>query len=228
MNDDDFPAGLSAPARRALAAAGASRLQDLVGRRETEIAALHGMGPKAIELLRGALTGRGLSFAGSSANHDPDSGSDRSIRFRTTVELGGKTATGLQVPDEVVAALGSGKRPAVHVTIGGHAYRTTVASMGGRFLVPLSADNRTAAGVAARDYVDVEIALDHAPREVSVPDDLANALAQDAQASQLFDTLAYTHRKEWVRWIEEAKQVDTRSTRIQKTVAALRAGKRTQ
>jgi hypothetical protein len=149
------------------------------------------------------------------------------MKFSTTVELGGKTATGLQVPDDVVAALAAGKRPAVQVTIRDHTYRTTVASMGGRFLVPLSADNRAAAGVAAGDEVDVEITLDVAPREVSVPDDLADALAQDERARQFFDTLAFTHRKEWVRWVEEAKRADIRSTRIDQAVASLRAGNRT-
>jgi hypothetical protein len=228
MNDDDFPAGLSAPARRALAAAGVRRLDDLAGRPEAEIAALHGMGPKAIELLRGALTGRGLSFAQGDATYNPQSSTVGSMRFRTTVELGGKTATGLQVSDEVVSTLASGKRPSVRITIGGHTYRTTVASMAGRFLVPLSADNRSAAGVAAGDDIDVEIALDTAPREVSVPDDLADALGRDEGASQLFNALPYTHRKEWVRWIEEAKQAETRSTRVHKTVDALRSGKRTR
>src|SRR5262245_18378231 len=98
------------------------------------------------------------------------------MKFRTIVELGGKTATGLPVPDDVVAQLGAGKRAPVRVTIGGHTYRTTVASMGGRFLVPLSAEIPAAAGVAAGDDVDVDIALDDAPREVTVPDDLAAAL----------------------------------------------------
>jgi len=149
------------------------------------------------------------------------------MKFRTTVELGAKTATGVPVPDDIVSALGSGKRPSVQITIGPHTYRTTVASMGGRFLVPLSAENRSAAGVAAGDEVDVEIALDDAPREVQVPDDLAEALAKDDGANQFFHALAYTHRKEWVRWIEEAKQAETRRTRIDKTVAGLRAGKRT-
>ncbi|MGI8904823.1 MAG: YdeI/OmpD-associated family protein [Solirubrobacteraceae bacterium] len=150
------------------------------------------------------------------------------MRFRGTVELGGKTATGLPVPDEVVAALASGRRPPVRVTVGGHCYRTTVASMGGRFLVPLSAENRAAAGVAAGDEVDVEIALDDAPREVTVPAALADALAQDDGARRFFDALAYTHRKEWVRWIEEAKKADTRRTRIAKTVASCREGSRTR
>ncbi len=145
----------------------------------------------------------------------------RAVRFRTTVELGGKTATGLSVPDDVVAALGSGRRPPVQVTVGGHRYRTTVGSMGGRFLIPLSAENRAAAGVAAGDEVDVEIELDAAPREVTVPADLADALAQDDAARRFFDALAYTHRKEWVRWVEEARRADTRGIRIGQTVASL-------
>ena len=149
------------------------------------------------------------------------------MRFRATVELGGKTATGIEVPEDVVAALGSGSRPAVTVTIGDHAYRTTVARMGGRFLVPLSAENRTAAGVAAGDQVDVDIALDSGPREVTVPGDLAAALARDDTARATFDGLSYTHRKEWVRWIEEAKKAETRTTRLAKAVESLRAGKRT-
>jgi len=149
------------------------------------------------------------------------------VRFHTTVERGGKTATGLQVPDDVVAALASGKRPPVQVTLGGHTYRTTVASMGGRFLVPLSAENRAAAGVAAGDEITVEIELDVAPREVVVPEDLADALDQDEAARGFFDALAYSHRKEWVRWVEDAKKAETRSTRISKAVESLRVGKRT-
>ncbi|MGI8428667.1 MAG: YdeI/OmpD-associated family protein [Solirubrobacteraceae bacterium] len=150
------------------------------------------------------------------------------MKFDAVVELGGKTATGLPVPDEIVTELGSGKRPAVRITVGGHTYRTTVASMGGRFIVPLSAENRAAAGVAAGDKVEVEIQLDAEPREVAVPADLAQVLAEDGTAREFFDGLAYTHRKEWARWIEEAKKPETRRERIAKTVSALRAGQRTR
>jgi hypothetical protein len=150
------------------------------------------------------------------------------MKFRATVELGGKTATGIEVPDDVVAELGSGSRPPVMVTVGGHRYRTTVARMGGRFLVPLSAEHRAAAGVAAGDQVDVDIEPDTAPREVEVPADLTEALAGDETARAAFDGMSYTHRKEWVRWVEEAKKADTRATRLAKTVEALRAGKRTR
>jgi hypothetical protein len=148
------------------------------------------------------------------------------MKFRATVELNGKTATGIEVPAEVVTALGSGGRPPVTVTIGGHAYRTTVARMGGRYLIPLSAENRTAAGAAAGDEVDVDIEPDTAPREVEVPADLAEALAGDAAAQATFDGLAFSHRKEWVRWVEEAKKPETRATRLARTVESLRAGKR--
>src|SRR3712207_6163352 len=111
------------------------------------------------------------------------------MRFRTTVELHGRSATGLPVPDAVVEALGAGRRPAVSVTVNGHTYRSTVASRGGSFVLPLSAENRAAAGVSAGDEVDVELALDTEPREVAVPADLAAALADDPQAARAFAAL---------------------------------------
>lgn len=149
------------------------------------------------------------------------------MEFRATVELNGKTATGIEVPEEVVATLGAGQRPPVVVTINGYSYRTTVARMGGRFLVGINAEHRANAGVSAGEHVDVEIVTDTEPREVAVPDDLAAALAKDAEASAAFERLSYTHRKEWVRWIEEAKRQETRETRLVKTVEQLREGKRT-
>jgi hypothetical protein len=144
--------------------------------------------------------------------------------FRTKVILGGVTATGLQVPDDVVDRLGAGKRPPVTVTVGGYTYRTTVAPMGGAYWVPLAAEHREAAGVAADEEVDVRIELDTEPRQVVLPEDLAAAM--DGAARATYDRLAYTHQKEWVRWVEEAKKPETRTTRIQKTVAALREGKK--
>ena len=146
------------------------------------------------------------------------------MEYRTTVVLGGKTATGLQVPDDVVEALNSGKRPPVIVTVGGYTYRTTVAPMGGSYWIPLAAEHRDAAGVQADEEVDVEIKLDTAPREVPVPEDLAAAF--DERVRSAFDALAYSHRKEWVRWVEEARKPETRTARIEKTVESLRAGKK--
>jgi hypothetical protein len=147
------------------------------------------------------------------------------MKFRTTVELGGKTATGFQVPADVVAGLGPGKRPPVRVTIGGHTYRSTVASMGGRFMVPLSAEHRNSAGVAAGDEVEVDIELDTEPREVSVPPDFTDALDHDADARRHFDGLSYSNKRRYVISIEEAKTAETRQRRIAKAVSELRAGK---
>ena len=146
------------------------------------------------------------------------------MEFRTTVTLGGKTATGLQVSDEVVTALGAGKRPPVVVTVGGHTYRSTVAPMGGAFWIPLAAEHREAAGLSAGDEVDVVVEHDPSPREVALPDDLAAAFDDDVRA--FFDGLAPSHKKEWVRWVEEAKKPETRAARIEKTVESLRAGKK--
>jgi hypothetical protein len=117
------------------------------------------------------------------------------IEFRATIEQSGKTATGIRVPDDVVAGLGAGKRPAVRVTIRGHTYRSTVASMGGAFMVGVSAENRASAGVVGGDEVDVDIELDTAPREVTVPADFAKALMRDAAAKRTFDGLSYSNKQ---------------------------------
>jgi bifunctional DNA-binding transcriptional regulator/antitoxin component of YhaV-PrlF toxin-antitoxin module len=147
------------------------------------------------------------------------------MEFRTTVLLGGKTATGLPVPDDVVEALGAGKKPAVTVTLGGHSYRTTVASRGGQFLVPLSAENREKAGVAAGDDVEVEIVLDTAPRELEIPEDFVAALAADPEARKRFESLSYSGKQRFVLPIGQAKAEETRQRRITKAVTDLRAGK---
>ena len=147
------------------------------------------------------------------------------MRFRATVELGGKTATGIEVPTEVVESLGAGKRPPVRVTINGHTYRSTVASMGGRFMLPVSAENRSGAGVAAGDEVDVELEVDTAPREVAVPPDLAHALRRDDAARRFFDGLSYSQKRWFLSGIEEAKKPETRQRRVDKAVAMLWEGK---
>jgi len=143
------------------------------------------------------------------------------MRFSTTVELGGRTATGLAVPAEVVSALGAGKKPAVRVTVGGHTYRSTVATMGGRFLLPLSAENRTAAGVAAGDAVEVDVELDDAPRVVEVPADLAAALDAEPAARRRFDALSYSAQRQHVLAVEGAKAEATRQRRVAAAVAGL-------
>jgi hypothetical protein len=147
------------------------------------------------------------------------------VTFHATLELHGRSATGIAVPEDAVTALGGGRRPAVTATVNGHTYRSTVAPMGGRFLLPVSAERRAAAGLAAGDDVEVTLALDTAPREVAVPDDLAAALAADNAARRFFDGLSYTHRQAYVTWIESARKADTRQRRVAQAVEKLREGR---
>lgn len=147
------------------------------------------------------------------------------MKFQATIELHGKTATGIRVPGAVVAALGAGKRPPVRVTINGHTYRSTLAAYGEEFLLPLSAEHREAAGAAAGETVEVDLELDQEPRTVSVPDDLAAALAGQPGAAEAFDALSYTMRKEYARQVESAKAQATRERRIATILSKLAAGR---
>jgi hypothetical protein len=150
---------------------------------------------------------------------------NQTASFRARIELSGKSATGIRVPAEVVASLGSSKRPAVRVTIRDYTYRSSVAMMGGVFMLPVSSDVRSKAGVAAGDEVDVNLELDTAPREVSVPADFSAALDADADARRFFDRLSYSNQLRLVLAIDGAKTDETRQRRIAKTVESLRAGR---
>lgn len=147
------------------------------------------------------------------------------MRFRTTILGTGKNAAGIEIPDEVVVALGKGKRPPVRITINGYSYRNTVAVMGGVFMVGVSAEHRAAAGLAAGDEVDVDIELDTAPRELAVPEDFATALDADPEARRTFDALSYSNRSWHVLSIEGAKTAETRQRRIEKSIATLHEGR---
>jgi bifunctional DNA-binding transcriptional regulator/antitoxin component of YhaV-PrlF toxin-antitoxin module len=147
------------------------------------------------------------------------------MRFRAAIERSGKTATGITIPAEVVAALGAGRKPAVTVTIGGHTYRSTVATMDGVYKIPVSAEVRDAAGVAAGDEVDVEIALDTAPREVTVPPDFGAALDGEPAARATFERISYSEKRWFVLGIEDAKTPETRQRRIDKAIERLREGR---
>ena len=147
------------------------------------------------------------------------------MQFRATLETEGKTATGINVPAEVVDALGGGKRPRVRVTINGHTYRSSVAVLGGRYMLGVSAENRAAAGVEGGDTVDVDLELDTAPREVTVPPDFAAALATEPAAQATFNALSYSNKSWHVLQITGAKADETRQRRIAKALEALRAGK---
>jgi hypothetical protein len=143
------------------------------------------------------------------------------MQFTTTVLQARVNATGLPVPPEVIEALGSGKRPAVVVTIdGGHTYRSTVGVMGGQFLVPLSAEHRTASGVVAGQTVTVTLEVDTLPRSVDVPADLAQAFT-DAGVRAAFDALSPSRQRALVDPVEQAKAPETRTRRIDKAVESL-------
>lgn len=148
------------------------------------------------------------------------------MEFRATILQSGKTATGIRVPPEVIAGLGTSRKPAVSVTINGYTYRSTVAVLGGEFMIPVSAEVRERAGVAGGDEVEVGIELDTAPREVIVPDDLAVAL-ESGSARARFDALSYSSQRRIVMPIEDAKTAETRQRRIAKAVDALLEGKGT-
>ncbi len=148
------------------------------------------------------------------------------MRFETRVLQNGKTATGIRVPDEVLAALGAGKKPPVRVTVNGHSYRSTVATVDGQPMVGLSAENRAAAGVAGGDHVLVDIELDSAPREVEVPPELAAALAADPVAKAFFDSLSNSNKSWHTLQIAGAKTEETRQRRLDKSLQMLREGKK--
>jgi hypothetical protein len=147
------------------------------------------------------------------------------MRFHTTILQSGKTATGIEVPQEVVRALDAGKRPAVRVTVNGYAYRSTVAVMGGTYMIGFNADHRAATGLGGGDQVDVELELDTAPREVTVPADLAAAMDAEPAARRTFDGLSYSNKSWHVLSVEGAKTEETRQRRIAKSVAALKEGR---
>ena len=147
------------------------------------------------------------------------------IRFRTTIVQSGKNTTGIEVPPEVVEALGAGKRPKVKVTIGDYTYRSSLASMGGVPMVSLSAENRAGAGVAGGDEVEVELAVDLEERTVTVPPDLAAAMDAVPAARATFDRLSYSNQSWHVLQVEGAKTDETRQRRIAKSVDALAAGR---
>jgi len=146
------------------------------------------------------------------------------MRFPTTIFLAGKNNTGIIVPPEVVDSLGGGRKPAVTVTVNGFTYRSTVASMGGRYLIPVSAERRAATGIQSGvegQEVDVELELDTQPREVEVPDDVRAALAADDAARTAFEKLSYSGQSRHVLSVTDAKTEATRQTRIHTMVRAL-------
>ena len=130
-----------------------------------------------------------------------------------------------EVPASAVEALGGGKRPPVTVTINGYTYRNTIAVLGGAYMVGVSSEHRGPAGIGGGEEVDVELALDTAPREVDIPPELAAALEADPAAQATFDRLSYSNRSWHALQVSGTNNPETRARRIEKSIAALREGR---
>lgn len=149
------------------------------------------------------------------------------MNYRAVIARSGPNNTGIPVPDDVVAALGAGKRPPVLVTLNGsYTYRSTVATMDGSFIISFSKEHREKSGLGGDDEVEVDLELDTEPREIDVPDDLQAALDAEPEALAFWNTLSFSAKRGHVDPINGAKTPETRQRRIEKSVAKLREGKK--
>jgi hypothetical protein len=148
------------------------------------------------------------------------------MKFRAELSLNAKTATGIRVPEDVMDGLGAGRRPRVSVTFNDYTFSTTIGSMRGVAMIPVSATIRNAAGVTAGDVLDVDVGLDTTPETVAVPADLAEALGPDTEERAFFETLTASQQRGYTDWIEQAKKPETRAKRVAETITALRARRR--
>jgi len=146
---------------------------------------------------------------------------NQKLRFNTILLQAGKTATGIKIPPDIIEKLGAGKKPPVRVTINGFTYRSTVAVMGGAFMVGVNAENRAGAKVKGGDKIDVTIELDTEERIVEVPADFEKVLNKNPDAKKKFATLSYSKKKELVIPIADAKTEETKQRRIEKALMAL-------
>src|SRR4051794_24498912 len=146
------------------------------------------------------------------------------LSFTTTIlQIGNNT--GICVPEDVVERLGAGKKPPVNVTVNDFTYRNTIAVMGGKFMIGVSADIRSKTGIKGGDKVTVQLELDTLPREVSLPPDFKDALDKNIQARKFFEELSYSNKRRYVLPIDEAKTQATRQKRIEKAISDLSEGK---
>jgi len=130
-----------------------------------------------------------------------------------------------ELPAEVIEALGAGKRPAVRATVNGFTHRTRIAVYGGRYYLAFRRDVRAKAHLEPGDVVDLTLAVDEAPREVDLPTDFAAQLEADPDARARFDALSFTHRKEYVDWLQSAKRTETRQRRLAEATTLLKSGR---
>lgn len=149
----------------------------------------------------------------------------KKVSFNTTIlQLGNNT--GINVPDEVVEKLGAGKKPTVIVTVNDYTYRNTIAVMGGKFMIGVSADIRSKTGIKGGDKVKVTLELDTKPREVDVPADFQRLLDKNSKARQFFETLSYSNKQRYVLPLGQARTEETRQRRMEKAINDLIEGKK--
>lgn len=144
--------------------------------------------------------------------------------FDSVARLDGKTAVGIPVPESVVESLGAGKRVPITVTINDYSYRSSVAPYKGEYMIPLSVENRTAAGVAPNDPITVTIEVDSEPRVVEVPADLRAALDASPAATEAWQKLSFSHQRAHAEAVQGAKAADTRARRVDAAIAKLLTG----
>ncbi len=148
------------------------------------------------------------------------------MQFKTVLLQAGKTATGFEIPSEVVEKLGAGKKPPVKVTINGYTYRNTIAVMGGVYMIGVSALHREGAKIKGGDKITVNIELDTEERIAEVPADLEKRLKKDPVAKKNFDALSYSKKRAFIIPINDAKTEETRQRRIEKTLELLKENKK--
>ena len=149
----------------------------------------------------------------------------KKLNFSTTIlQIGNNT--GINVPEDIVEKLGAGKKPPVNITVNDFTYRNTIAVMGGKFMIGISADIRSKTGIKGGDKVTVQLELDTQPREVVLPSDLKEALAKNTKAKKFFDELSYSNKRRYVLPIDDAKTPATRQKRIEKAIIDLSEAKK--
>ena len=149
----------------------------------------------------------------------------KGLHFETTIlQIGNNT--GICVPDAIVEKLGAGKKPPVNVTVNDYTYRNTIAVMGGKFMISVSADIRSKTGIKGGDNVQVTLELDTKPREVELPSDFQKLLLENPKAKQFFETLSYSNKQRYVLPIGQAKTDETRQRRMEKAIIDLSEGKK--
>ena len=152
---------------------------------------------------------------------------DGPFRFKVKLEgAEGMETAAMRPPFDVPTVFGTKARVPVRGTVNGSPFRSSLCNMGSGHMMVVNKELRTAANCAAGDVVDVVLQRDHEKRVVDVPAYIKKMIASNKTAQKTWDSLSFTHRKEWVRAIEEAKREETRQSRIKKMMDALNAGKR--